>query len=125
MSFSYPKKDKLKGKKRIEELFVRGESLAVYPLRMVYLKIDAEEAVEFKVGVTVSKKHFKKAVNRNQIKRLMREAYRLHRNDFFSNKSASFALMILYLGKDIPDFISVEKKMKALLNKFSKKELLN
>lgn len=125
MSFSYSKKDKLKGKKRIEQLFAKGSSLAVYPLRIVYLKIDAEEEVDYKVGVTVSKKYFKKAVDRNQIKRLIREAYRLHRNDYFNNNSASFALMILYLGKDMPDFISIEKKMKALLNKFSKKELPN
>ena len=126
MIFSYNKKDKLKGKKLIERLFVEGASVAAYPLRMVYLKLDAEnQETQLKAGVTVSKKHFKKAVDRNHIKRLIREAYRLHRDDYFNNKSTSFALMILYLEKDIPDYTSVEKKMKQLLDKFSKKELTN
>ncbi len=126
MTFSYSKKDKLKGKKLIERLFVEGASVAAYPLRMVYLKLDTEnQETQLKAGVTVSKKHFKKAVDRNHIKRLIREAYRLHRDDYFNNKSTSFALMILYLEKDIPDYASVEKKMKQLLDKFSKKELPN
>ncbi|MBR9844626.1 MAG: ribonuclease P protein component [Algicola sp.] len=121
MSFSYPKKEKLKSQKLIEQLFSEGKSVSAFPLRMVYLKTEFEDDVQFKTGVSASKRNFKKAVDRNHIKRLLREAYRLHKTAYFNNISGSYALMILYIGKDGTDFVSVETKMKQLLDAFSKK----
>lgn len=123
MAYTYSKKDKLKSRKLIEKLFSEGQSVAAYPLRMVYLKVNIEDGVGAKTGVSVSKRNFKKAVQRNHIKRLMREAYRYHKNSYFSNSSNGFALMLLYIGKEIPDYALVEKKMQQLLKKFSDKEL--
>nr|WP_321221336.1 ribonuclease P protein component [uncultured Psychroserpens sp.] len=121
MSFSYPKKEKLKSQKHIEQLFSEGKSVSAYPLRMVYLKTEFEDDTQFKTGVSVSKRNFKKAVHRNRIKRLMREAYRLNKGAYFNNISSCYTLMILYIGKDGTNFDSVEKKMKQLLETFSKK----
>jgi len=121
MSFSYPKKEKLKSKKLIEQLFSEGNSVSAFPLRMVYLKTEFEDDVQFKTGVSTSKRNFKKAVDRNHIKRLLREAYRLNKTAYFNNISESYALMILYISKDGTDFDSVETKMKQLLEAFSKK----
>ena len=122
MSFSYPQKEKLKSQKLIEQLFSEGKSISVYPLRMVYLKTEfQEESVQFKTGVSVSKRNFKNAVDRNRIKRLLREAYRLNKSAYFNNILSSYALMILYIGKDGTDFDSVDRKMKKLLDAFSKK----
>ncbi|MDG5491054.1 ribonuclease P protein component [Psychroserpens sp. SPM9] len=121
MSFTYPKKEKLKSQKLIEQLFSEGKSVSAYPLRMVYLKTSFDDDTQFKTGVSVSKRNFKKAVDRNRIKRLLREAYRLHKSTYFNNISPCYALMILYLGKDGTDFDSVETKMKQLLDTFSKK----
>ena len=121
MSFSYPKKEKLKSQKLIEQLFSEGKSVSAFPLRMVYLKTEFEDDVQFKTGVSASKRNFKKAVDRNHIKRLLREAYRLHKTAYFNNISGSYALMILYISKDGTDFVSVETKMKQLLDAFSKK----
>lgn len=121
MSFSYPKKEKLKSQKLIEQLFSDGKSVSAFPLRMVYLKTAFEENVQFKTGVSVSKRNFKNAVDRNRIKRLLREAYRLNKASYFNNISESYALMILYISKDGTDFVSIEKKMKQLLDTFSKK----
>ncbi|WP_298901159.1 ribonuclease P protein component [uncultured Psychroserpens sp.] len=122
MSLSYSNKEKLKSKKLIEELFSEGQSMVTYPLRLVYLKASFdEEGVQFKTGVSVSKRHFKNAVDRNQIKRLLREAYRLNKAEYFNNILSSYALMILYIGKDGTDFDSVNSKMKQLLDAFSKK----
>lgn len=121
MSFSYPKKEKLKSQKLIEQLFSEGKSVSAYPLRMVYLKTNFEEDTQFKTGVSVSKRNFKNAVDRNHIKRLLREAYRLNKTVYFNNILSSYALMILYLGKDGTDFDSVDTKMKQLLDAFSKK----
>lgn len=121
MSFSYPKKEKLKSQKLIEQLFSEGRSVSAFPLRMVYLKTEFEDGVQFKTGVSTSKRNFKNAVDRNRIKRLLREAYRLNKAIHFNNISGSYALMILYISKDGIDFDSVETKMKQLLEAFSKK----
>jgi ribonuclease P protein component len=121
MSSSYPNKEKLKSKKDIERLFSKGQSIGVYPLRMVYLKCDFTQETLIKTGVSVSKRNFKKAVDRNRIKRLLREAYRLNKPESFNNISSSFTLMILYIGKEEIDFILIEKKMNKLLETFSKK----
>ena len=64
--------ERLKGKKQIEKLFVSGRSIGAFPLRLVYI----ETEIINKVGVSVSKKHFKNAVDRNKIKRAAREAFR-------------------------------------------------
>ena len=121
MSFYYPKKEKLKSQKLIEQLFSEGKSVSAYPLRMVYLKTEFEDDTQFKTGVSASKRNFKKAVDRNRIKRLLREAYRLNKATYFNNISSCYTLMILYIGKDGTDFASVDKKMKQLLDTFSKK----
>lgn len=120
MAFTYPKKEKLKSQKLIEQLFSEGKSVSAYPLRMVYLKTEFDDT-QFKTGVSVSKRNFKKAVDRIRIKRLLREAYRLHKTTYFNNISPCYALMILYIGKDGTDFDSIETKMKQLLDAFSKK----
>ncbi|WP_323787482.1 ribonuclease P protein component [Psychroserpens sp.] len=121
MSFSYSKKEKLKSQKLIEQLFSEGKSVSAFPLRMVYLKTEFEDGVQFKTGVSVSKRNFKNAVDRNRIKRLLREAYRLNKTIYFNNILGSYAFMILYISKDGTDFDSIETKMKQLLDTFSKK----
>ncbi|WP_299223513.1 ribonuclease P protein component [uncultured Psychroserpens sp.] len=121
MALSYPKKEKLKSKKLIDQLFTEGKSVSAFPLRLVYLPTSFEGDIQFKTGVSVSKRHFKNAVDRNRIKRLLREAYRLNKTSYFNNISSCYALMILYIGKDGTDFDSINAKMKQLLDVFSKK----
>lgn len=117
MNQSFPKKEKLKSQKLIEKLFNEGQSITVFPLRMVYLKIEGLN----KVGVSVSKRNFKKAVDRNRIKRLLREAYRLNKNLLIDNNVDGYAFMILYLGKEISDFKTVENKVQSLIITLSNK----
>lgn len=118
MDVTFSRKEKLKSKKMIEALFESGQSVSAFPLRMVYLPIAVDEDIPAKVGVSVSKRNFKHAVDRNRIKRLLREAYRLNKSEYFNNISTKYALMILYLGKDKPEFVTVETKMKLLFDKF-------
>ena len=118
MSFKYGKKDKLKSKKLIEQLFAEGTTVIAYPLRLVYLKTDFEDESILKTGVSVSKRLHKTAVARNRIKRLLREVYRLNKPLYFNNSSASYAFMILYLGKDGTTFDILDKSMKLLFQKF-------
>lgn len=119
MKQTYGKAEKLKSKTIIEHLFSEGKSVSSYPLRLVYLKTNFEEPVTIKAGVSVSKRNFKLAVDRNRIKRLLREAYRLNKNTHFNNLSTQYAFMILYFGKDIPEFKFVERKMNRLFEKFT------
>ena len=115
MRLTYNKHEKLKSQKAIEKLFVAGKSVSAYPLRLVYLKNDDA----LKVGVSVSKRNFKLAVHRIRIKRLLREGYRLNKTMLIDYNIESYTLMILYIGKEMPDFVTIDKKMKVLLTKFN------
>ena len=125
MTFTFSKKEKLKSQKLIEHLFSQGKTVVAYPLRLVYIETTFGDDVRAKVGVSVSKRHFKHAVNRNRIKRLMREGYRLNKGDYFNNSSTQYALMILYIGKDGTDFETINSKMRLLFDKFIKETSLD
>lgn len=122
MNFTFNKKDKLKSKKHIDALFAKGKSVSAYPLRLVYMATTFDDDVLFKTGISVSKRHFKRAIDRNRIKRLMREAFRLHKAEYFNNMSIPHAFMILYIGTEKPSLTLVETKMKRLFEKFEKNE---
>lgn len=119
MRFTFNKKDRLKSKKLIDQLFAEGKSVTAYPLRMVYIGTTFDDGSLVKAGVSVSKRSFKKAVDRNRIKRLLRESYRLNKYNYFNNITTPFALMILYIGKEKPSFEYIETKMDQLFEKFT------
>jgi len=121
MGLSFPRKEKLKSKKLIEQLFAKGNSVSNYPIKLIYLKTELPFDVPIQAGVTVPKKKFQSAVKRNRIKRLMRESYRLNKPLVFNNSKGTFAFLFLYLGKEMPDYILVDKSLKAALHKFKKK----
>ncbi len=121
LKFTYSKKEKLKSKALIDQLFTEGQSVSVFPLRLVYLGTAFDDAIIAKTGVSVSKRNFKTAVDRNRIKRLLREAYRLNKAQFFNNLTTPHAFMILYIGKDKPSLVQLETSMKRLFEKFSKR----
>lgn len=121
MKFTFNKKEKLKSKKCIDQLFTNGQSVSAFPLRLVFLPTTFKDDVLVKTGVSVSKRFFKNAVERNRIKRLMREAYRLNKANYINNLSTPFAFMILYIGKDKPTLTHMETRMNSLFEKFSNK----
>jgi ribonuclease P protein component len=120
MKLTFNKTEKLKSQKLIEKLFLEGKSVVSYPLRLVFIETTFDDNVKVKAGVSVSKRHFKNAVDRNRIKRLMREAYRLNKANYFNNITTQYALMILYIGKDGTEFDAVNEKMNQLFEKFLK-----
>ncbi|GAB1856457.1 ribonuclease P protein component [Flavobacteriaceae bacterium MHTCC 0001] len=121
MKFTYSKHEKLKSKKLIDQLFSEGQSVSVFPLRLVYLDTTFNSNTIAKTGVSVSKRHFKTAVDRNRIKRLLREVYRLNKASYFNNLSTQHTFMILYIGKKSPTFAQIETDMKRLFQKFLSK----
>jgi ribonuclease P protein component len=118
MSFRFPKKEKLKSKKLIEQLFAEGIGVTNYPIRLVYLKTKYNDGSKCKVGVTASKRNFKSAVQRNRIKRLLRESYRFNKHLIFNNIEGDFAFMFLYLGKELPSQSKITDAMVPLMEKF-------
>ncbi|MCJ7468129.1 MAG: ribonuclease P protein component [Maribacter sp.] len=118
MAYTFPKKEKLKSKKLIEKLFEEGKYISNFPVKLVYLKTVLPEDVKFQAAVAVPKKNFKSAVRRNRIKRLMREAYRLNKEIVFNNSDTNFAFLFLYLGKEMPKYSDLDKRIKGILQTF-------
>lgn len=120
MDFTYPKAEKLKSKKIIDLLFSKGKSVGKYPLRLVYVQHDFEENVSLKMGVSVSKKYFKKAVDRNLYKRLLRECYRLNKHLLIDNLDAKYCCMFFYQTADKISYQEINEKTISLFEKFIK-----
>jgi ribonuclease P protein component len=121
-AYRFPKKERLCSKKLWEAVFRKGARLKAFPLVLQYCKCPLPENVPVQVGFAVPKKSFKKAVDRNRIKRLMREAYRLEKPGLFNNIEGSYAFVFLYLGKEIPVFSDVSHAVKTLLKNFNANE---
>ena len=121
MQFTFNKQEKLKSKKLIEQLFIEGKSVSAYPLKLIYLKIDHDGVYPIKAGFSVSKRKFKSAVNRNRMKRLLRETYRKHKHIIYENSSDKYIFMFLYVDENEQNYVFIEEKMTNLLQKFLKK----
>ncbi|GHC44211.1 ribonuclease P protein component [Ulvibacter litoralis] len=115
MSLSFPKSEKLKSSKTIKKLFESGKSYTKYPLKLLFIEIDTDQVTQ--AAFAVPKRKFKLAVTRNRIKRQLREAYRIQREEVTENNGKKFALLFLYLSKDKPQYAQLEKATKALLKK--------
>lgn len=113
LNFTYPKQEKLKKKKSIDLLFTQGKSVAKYPLRLVFTEIENAE-VPFQMGISVSKKYFKKAVDRNHFKRLLRESYRLNKHIITDNLSKNYICMFFYQSKSRLSFAEINEKTISL-----------
>ena len=119
MQFTYPKHEKLKSKNTIDLLFSDGNSVSKFPLRLVYVENTEENAELIKMGVSVSKKYFKKAVDRNYYKRVLRETYRLNKHLLIDSLQKPYAFMFFYQTKERLSYQEIEEKTIQLFQKFS------
>ena len=115
--YTYGKDEKLKRRKLINEIFETGESFPNYPFRVFYKVMDFEVDVKAQVGVSVSKRNFKHAVDRNRIKRLMREAYRLNKHTLIDNIDQQVVVMIIYTQRKELPLELIKSKMNSTLKK--------
>lgn len=110
----FPKKERLTSKKKIEELFKRGSSAYLYPFRLQYLPGPPADGTRPEVLFSVSKRYFKRAVDRNLIRRRMREAYRTGRAELLGNVPAGRlpgVVAWVYTAKEPPPFDMLKKKL--------------
>ena len=119
-TLAFNKQEKLKSRKLTKQLFAEGKSFLVFPIKVVYLPIT--ELVDFpiKIGVSASSRTFKNAVDRNRIKRVLKEQYRLNKlplhEHIFATKQ-QIAVFFIFIDKTLPQKGLVEKKMPTIINK--------
>lgn len=121
-NYTYPKEEKLKSRTVIDSMFADGKTVSKYPLRLVYTSLDDAEGAKIKMGVSVSKKHFKKATDRNYFKRVLRETYRLNKHLLLDKLSQPMAFMFFYQTKEKLSYEEINKKTIQLFEKFALQE---
>ncbi|HNP53650.1 MAG TPA: ribonuclease P protein component [Ferruginibacter sp.] len=120
--YKLPATERLKSRKQIGQLFAAGQQFSHFPFRVYYLP--ANEQQHLQVGVGVSNRLFKRAVDRNRIKRLMREAWRLNKQVLDEQLMANgkrLSVFILYTGKELPVFQETEQKLKGIIERLIKR----
>lgn len=119
-SLTFPKRERIVSRKLIEQLFSKGssQSMSAFPLRIVYMQ-KAPEGEPLQVLVSVSKRHFRHAVDRNRVKRQIREAYRRHRQLLAERipEDKALAIAFIWLSDEHCDSRRVEKSVVRLLEK--------
>lgn len=114
------KPEKLKSKIVISKLFEEGRSMKSFPIKLVYLPL-TNNSQEHQAAFSVPKRSFKLAVDRNRLKRLMREAYRKHKS-ILAEDEKRYALMFIYLGRKKFSLPELEKSIQKILTKFREQE---
>ncbi len=119
---TFKKEEKLKSRKLIEVLFKQGLSFSNFPFRILYL-FTQNNSAPLQCGFAVSGKNIKKAVDRNRIKRLMREAYRLQKNnltEILKKKEKFLTVFFIYTGNNFPEYQDVSDTMQSALKRLKK-----
>ena len=118
-TYTFTKEERLCNKKLIEQLYHNGSSFLCYPFKVSWLTVTDANLFPAQVLFSVSKKRYKRAVDRNLLKRRIREAYRLNKQQHLYSALQSLdkniAFSIAFIGKEISDYDLVEKKMLKLL----------
>ena len=121
--YTFKKEERLCDKRLIDELFHNGSSFLCYPFKVSWQFIDKPQSFPVQVLFAVSKKRFKRAVDRNLIKRCIREAYRLNKQqylyDLLTGIDKRIVLSLSYIGKDIAPSDFIGKKMLKLLSQLN------
>ena len=119
--YSLSKSERLCSKKLIDELLISKCSFVKYPFRVLFKESSQPNEFPTRIAISVSKKKFKRAVKRNRVKRLTREAFRLNKTEFYNKmvKGQTVDILFIYLDDNLPTYSKTEKavtKTKQSLN---------
>ena len=123
--FTLGKNERLKSRKQIEQLFGEGKNFPLPPFRVYYMvaPLIPNSSSTLQFGAGVSAKNFKRAVDRNRVKRLTREAYRLQKKqlqEVTMQKKLQLNIFFIYTSRELPAFKIVREKVNVILNKLTK-----
>ena len=120
MKQTFKKKERLKSRKDIEGLMKGGRSINVTPIKMIWKEEERTGTIPAKATVTVSKKNFKRAVDRNKLKRRMREAFRKNKQELVEHllkKNKKINLMFIHVDKELSEYNLIENSIIKTLEK--------
>lgn len=127
-NFTYQKKDKLKSRKQLQFLFSKGTAITMHPIRLLYTIEKAEAGIFpnglLQAGVGAPSRQFRKAVQRNKVKRLLREGYRLEKPNFTNSISLTntrLNLFFLYLDANVQTQQQIQATINLILQKLADK----
>lgn len=118
MNYRLPKNERLHSKKLIKELFDKGSSFFLYPFKVIYLPLDHTEETN-QVLFSVSKRKVKKAVDRNFIKRRVKEAYRLNKSILLDGETEKKLIAFVYVSSKLETFQAIQPKVIKILNRLA------
>lgn len=121
--FTLKKAERLKSRKRIEQLFREGTHFFVHPFKVYFIfspfNKDRSGSI-LQAGIGANTRNFKKAVDRNRIKRVTRECYRLQKNalnELLHQRNLSLDMFLVYVAKELPDYRTLKEKLQLILGK--------
>jgi len=119
---TFRKSERLCSRKILETLASKGRNIYNNPFRLIWLISPLPQEVPAQIAFAVPKRNLKKAVDRNRMKRLMRESYRKNKSDFYAfiaDQGISVALLFVYTGKEVTGHTETESKTKSILTQLA------
>lgn len=117
---TFSREERLHSKPEIDELFSKGRSFKLFPFRVIFLPAPPENRSPARLLIGVPAKYTRRAVDRNLIKRRIREAYRRNKSDFYlklKKRNRKIHLALIYISHDIVDYHSIEQKIIIILRR--------
>lgn len=117
-----PKSARIKSRASLEQLFASGKSFSIFPIKVFYRLSDSDNIkVPVQIGVGVSARNFKKATDRNRIKRLLRETYRTQQELILVPEGKKMDVFFLYIAKELPVFSDLKLVMASVMKKLTER----
>ena len=118
MAHTFPKSERLSSRLVIDEIFSTGKELRKFPFLAKYIYTKEKKADATQIVVSVPKRRAKRAVDRNRLRRQIKEAYRLNKDElqlYFQNNKCSIVIFLIYTGKEKEVYTLLEEKLKVIL----------